>query len=245
MSGMDYRVGTSGYNYPEWRGSFYPEKFPTAKMLAYYSARFITVEVSYTFYRIPTVALLAGWAAGTPDGFVFTLKAPRRITHDAKLQRVEDLTRTFCETAAALGHKLGILLFQLPPTFKRDDAIFQAFLDTIPDGTRAAFEFRHPSWHDDAVFEALRRRNLALCVADSEKLSTPVVRTADYTYFRLRDEGYQAADIERWAGVIRSHDAPRGAHVYFKHEEQGKGPEFAQQLVALLGAAAPRSDGGL
>ncbi|MEO6235911.1 MAG: DUF72 domain-containing protein [Vicinamibacterales bacterium] len=234
MSGMQYLVGTSGYNYPEWRGSFYPEKFSTAKMLAYYAARFNTVEVNYTFYRIPTVALLEGWSAGTPEGFVFTLKAPRRITHDAKLQRVEDLTLTFCKTATTLGSKLGILLFQLPPTFKRDDVVFGAFLATIPDGTRAAFEFRHPSWHDETVFDALRRRNLALCVADSEKLSTPVVPTADYTYFRLRDEGYQAADIERWARVIQSHEAPRGAHVYFKHEEQGKGPELAQQLVSML-----------
>jgi uncharacterized protein YecE (DUF72 family) len=231
---MRYLIGTSGYNYPEWRGSFYPEKFPTAKMLAYYAERFNTVEVNYTFYRMPTIALLAGWSAGTPDAFTFTLKAPRRITHDSKLKNVGDLTRTFCETASALGSKLGVLLFQLPPTLKRDEALFSAFLGTIPEGTRAAFEFRHESWHDDAVFEALRRRNLALCVADSEKMSTPVVRTADYSYFRLRDEGYQAADIQRWASVVRDQDAPQGAHVYFKHEEQGKGPEFAQSLIALL-----------
>jgi uncharacterized protein YecE (DUF72 family) len=231
---MRYLIGTSGYNYPEWRGSFYPEKFPTAKMLAYYAERFNTVEVNYTFYRIPTAKLLEGWSAGTPEGFTFTLKAPRRITHDSKLQHVADLTRTFCETATTLGSKLGVLLFQLPPTLKRDDAVFGAFLDTIPEGTRAAFEFRHASWHDDVVFEALRRRNLALCVADSEKMSTPVVRTADYSYFRLRDEGYQAGDIARWASVVRGQDAPQGAHVYFKHEEQGKGPEFAQSLMKLL-----------
>lgn len=244
MFSMQYFVGTSGYNYPEWRGSFYPEKFSTSKMLAYYSERFNTVEVNYTFYRIPTTALLDGWAKGTPDHFVFTLKAPRRITHDSKLQRVEDLTQTFCKTAAALGSKLGILLFQLPPTFKRDDAIFGAFLETIPEGTRAAFEFRHASWHDEAVFDALRRRNLALCIADSEKMSTPLVSTADYTYFRLRDEGYQTADIERWAAVVQAHDAPRGAHVYFKHEEQGKGPEFAQQLMSMLSSGNGRPDSG-
>jgi uncharacterized protein YecE (DUF72 family) len=235
MNGMRYFVGTSGYNYPEWRGSFYPEKLSTSKMLAYYAERFNTVEVNYTFYRIPTTALLEGWARGTPENFVFTLKAPRRITHDSKLQRVEDLTQMFCKTATTLGSKLGVLLFQLPPTFKRDDAIFGSFLETIPEGTRAAFEFRHLSWHDEAVFDALRRRNLALCIADSEKMSTPLVSTADYTYFRLRDEGYQTTDIERWATVIRTHDAPRGAHVYFKHEEQGKGPEFAQKLVSVLG----------
>jgi len=233
---MHYFIGTSGYNYPEWRGSFYPEKFPTSKMLAFYAERFNTVEVNYTFYRMPTPPLLEGWAAGTPEAFAFTLKAPRRITHDSKLQHVEDLTQTFCRTAATLGSKLGALLFQLPPTFKRDDAVLGAFLETIPEGTRAAFEFRHVSWHDEAVFDALRRRNLALCIADSEKMSTPVVRTADYSYFRLRDEGYQPPDIERWGATIRGGDGTGDAYVYFKHEEQGKGPEFAQLLMKSLGS---------
>jgi len=241
---MRYLIGTSGYNYPEWRGSFYPEKFPTAKMLAYYSERFNTVEVNYTFYRIPTVKLLEGWAQGTPDDFTFTLKAPRRITHDSKLKNVADLTQTFCKTATSLGSKLGVLLFQLPPTFKRDDAVFDGFLETIPEGTRAAFEFRHESWHDEAVFEMLRRRNLALCIADSEKMSTPLVSTADYSYYRLRDEGYQSADIERWAGIIKGQAASNASYVYFKHEEQGKGPEFAQALMALLGIGNPYPTAG-
>jgi len=231
---MRYLVGTSGYNYPEWRGSFYPEKFPTGKMLAFYAGHFNTVEVNYTFYRIPTPPLLEGWAKGTPETFTFTLKAPRRITHDSKLQRCEDLTQTFCRTARTLGAKLGTLLFQLPPTFKRDDAVLGGFLELIPEGMRAAFEFRHPSWHDDSVFAALKRRNVALCVADSDKMSTPVVATADYAYFRLRDEGYQRPDIERWATVIKSQSVPGDAFVYFKHEEQGKGPEFAKMLMELL-----------
>ncbi len=236
---MRYLIGTSGYNYPEWRGSFYPEKFPAAKMLAYYAERFNSVEVNYTFYRIPTEKLLQGWAQGSPEYFTFTLKAPRRITHDSKLKNVADLTQAFCRTAGTLGSKLGVLLFQLPPNFKRDDAVFASFLETVPDGTRAAFEFRHESWHDDGVFDALRRRNLALCIADSEKMSTPVVPTSDYSYFRLRDEGYQAADIERWASVVRAQPAPQGAHVYFKHEEEGKGPEFALALMKLLGMEKP------
>ena len=145
-------VGTSGYNYPEWRGSFYPEKFPTNKMLAYYAERFNTVEVNYTFYRMPTETLLGGWASGTPEGFTFTLKAPRRITHDSKLQRCEELTEAFCRIASTLGPKLGVLLFQLPPNFKRNDAVLAAFLGTLPHGARAAFEFRHESWHDETVF---------------------------------------------------------------------------------------------
>jgi uncharacterized protein YecE (DUF72 family) len=227
-------VGTSGYNYPEWRGTFYPEKFSTDKMLAYYAERFPTVEINYTFYRAPTEKLLAGWSAQTPDHFAFTLKAPRRITHDSKLQHCDELTRTFCATAQTLGAKLGLLLFQLPPNFKKDASVLKSFTSTLPEGTRAAFEFRHPSWFDAETFSILRDRQLALCVADSEKLSAPVEMTADYGYFRLRDEGYQQADIERWAGIIRDLDGVRDAYVYFKHEEQGLGPEFAKRLMALL-----------
>jgi uncharacterized protein YecE (DUF72 family) len=234
MGAVITHVGTSGYNYPEWRGTFYPEKFPAAKMLPYYAERFGTVEINYTFYRIPNEKLLAGWAAATPEAFCFTLKAPRRITHDAKLQRTEDLVQTFCRTARTLGPKLGVLLFQLPPTFRKDVAVLRAFLDLLPDGVRSAFEFRHASWHDDEVFETLRGHRAALCIADSEKMSTPVVATADYAYFRLRDEGYQQADLERWAGTIRTLPDVKEAFVYFKHEEQGLGPDFAARLRALI-----------
>jgi uncharacterized protein YecE (DUF72 family) len=227
-------IGTSGYNYPEWKGSFYPAALPASKMLAYYSARFPTVEINYTFYRMPNEKLLAGWAAGTPEGFTFTLKAPRRITHDAKLQRVEDLTLTFCRTAATLGSKLAVLLFQLPPTFKKDTEALRNFTELMPEGVRAAFEFRHASWFTADIFEVLRARNLALCVADSEKMSAPVEITADYAYFRLRDEGYQQSDLERWAGVIRGLDRVNASYVYFKHEEQGLGPEFAKRFITAL-----------
>jgi uncharacterized protein YecE (DUF72 family) len=227
-------VGTSGYNYPEWRGTFYPEKFSTDKMLGYYAERLPTVEINYTFYRVPNEKLLAGWAAATPAAFTFTLKAPRRITHDSKLQRCEDLVQTFCRTARTLGSKLATLLFQLPPTFKKDVDVLRAFSELLPDGTRAAFEFRHPSWHDADVFDVLRARNLALCIADSEKMSTPVEVTADYAYLRLRDEGYQDADVARWAETIRTLPRAETAYVYFKHEEQGLGPAFAKRLLELL-----------
>jgi uncharacterized protein YecE (DUF72 family) len=227
-------VGTSGYNYPEWRGTFYPEKFSADKMLAYYAERFPTVEINYTFYRMPTEKLLAGWTAGTPESFSFTLKAPRRITHDAKLQRCDELLEVFCRAARTLGPKLATLLFQLPPTFKKDLPVLRAFLELLPEGTRAALEFRHASWFDAEVFDALRSRNMALCVADSEKLHAPVEITADYAYFRLRDEGYQQADIERWAGTIRALQGVGDAFVYFKHEEQGLGPDFARRLMAAL-----------
>jgi uncharacterized protein YecE (DUF72 family) len=234
MNHPHVHVGTSGYNYPEWRGSFYPEKFRTDKMLAYYAERFPTVEINYTFYRMPTEKLLAGWAAGTPEHFTFTLKAPRRITHDAKLQRCEDLLQAFCRTSKTLGPKLATLLFQLPPTFKKDVSVLRAFLELLPEGTRAAFEFRHASWLDGEVYDALRARHMALCVADSERMHVPVEVTAGYGYFRLRDEGYQQADIERWAATIRGLQGVADTYVYFKHEEQGLGPDFAKRLMALL-----------
>jgi uncharacterized protein YecE (DUF72 family) len=227
-------VGTSGYNYPEWRGSFYPEKFATSKMLGYYAGRFPTVEINYTFYRVPNEKLLAGWAEATPEHFTFTLKAPRRITHDAKLQRCEDLLQTFCRTARTLGPKLATLLFQLPPTFKKEADVLRAFVELFPDDTRAAFEFRHASWFDQEIYDILRARNLALCIADSEKLSTPVEVTAGYAYFRLRDEGYQEADLVRWAGTIRDLPGTDTAYVYFKHEEQGLGPAFARKFIDAL-----------
>jgi uncharacterized protein YecE (DUF72 family) len=232
-------TGTSGYNYPEWKGSFYPGDLPAKKMLPYYAARFPTVEINYTFYRMPNEKLVGGWAAQTPSPFKLTLKAPRRITHDSRLRNCGDLVNSFCQVAGTLGDKLGALLFQLPPSAKKDLPLFDAFLDGLPPKARAAFEFRHASWLDDEVFARLAARNLALCVADSERLSTPVRVTADYAYFRLRDEGYTPDDIKRWAATIaRETVSCTDVFVYFKHEDEGKGPEFARLLMEELGPNA-------
>lgn len=232
-------VGTSGYNYAEWKGSFYPERLSSAKMLPYYAERFSTVEINYTFYRMPTAKLLSGWDAATPPAFTFTLKAPRRITHDARLRQCDDLVAAFCDAAQSLGPKLGVLLFQLPPSFKKDLAVLDAFLAMLPQRVRAAFEFRHASWHDEDVFERLAARELALCIADSERLTTPTVATASYGYFRLRDEGYDEADIARWADVIRGEPRWRDVFVYFKHEAAGRGPALAKRLAELLCGSGP------
>ena len=229
-------IGTSGYNYPEWKGSFYPADLPTARMLPYYAARFPTVEINYSFYRLPNEKMVAAWAAATPPAFRLTLKAPKRITHDRRLRDCADLVKAFCDVAGTLGDKLGVLLFQLAPNFRKDLEVFDAFLADLPPGARAAFEFRHPSWLSDDVYERLRGRNLALCIADTEKLTTPVVPTASYGYFRLRDEGYTPDAIARWAAVIRDHAAAwTDTYVYFKHEEAGKGPEFATALMQEVG----------
>ena len=233
---MPIWVGTSGYNYPEWKGSFYPEDLPASKMLPFYASKFPTVEINYTFYRTPNEKIVDGWNQATPAAFKLTLKAPKRITHDARLRDCGDRVRQFLDTAAHLGPKLGALLFQLPPNLKKDLPLLDAFLDTFPPRVCAAFEFRHLSWLDDAVYDRLRARNLALCVADSEKLSTPLVVTADYGYFRLRDEGYGPDDISRWAElIVEKAGHCRDVFVYFKHEEEGKGPEFGRMLMERLG----------
>jgi uncharacterized protein YecE (DUF72 family) len=209
---------------------------PAAKMLAFYAASFATVEINYTFYRVPNAKILAGWNREVPPEFRFTLKAPKRITHIARLRDCADLLQYFLKTAATLGPQLGAILFQLPPYFRKDLAVLDGFLALLPAQLCAAFEFRHASWMDAEVFARLRARNLALCVADSEKFSTPLEMTASYGYFRLRDEGYTPEDLQRWAHTIRtSAEKSSDVFVYFKHEEAGKGPQFARLLLAALG----------
>ena len=232
---MGLWVGTSGYAYPEWRGSFYPEKMQTAKMLPYYAERFPTVEINNTFYRMPNAKLLEGWSAQVPEHFRLTLKAPQRITHQKRLRDCADEVKYFLEVAATLGPKLGAILFQTPPYLRMSLEVLDGFLAMLPAGLVAAFEFRHASWMDPEVFSRLQAKGLALCVADSEKFSTPVEITAGYAYFRLRDEGYQPSDIERWAQTIRDKTSHcSDVYVYFKHEEAGIGTEFAKQLIAHL-----------
>ena len=231
-------VGTSGYNYPEWKGSFYPADLSAAKMLPYYASKFRTVEINYTFYRMPTSKIVAGWAAQVPPGFRFTLKAPKRITHDKRLRAAEvaDSLRTFVSVAGELGPQLAALLFQLPPNFKKDIGLLHEFLSLLPPKTTAAFEFRHASWLDDEVYDALRARNLALCIADSEARQTPAMATAGYAYLRLRDEGYGDADIAKWTETAKQLDATCSeVFVYFKHEDEGKGAAFGQQMLRNLG----------
>ncbi len=228
-------VGTSGYNYPEWKGSFYPQDLPAAKMLPFYAERFPSVEINATFYRMPTPKTVAGWAGQVPSTFRFTLKANRRITHDKRLKDVGDSVDFFVKTARELGPQLGALLFQTPPNLKCDLDRFDAFLATVPDGVQAAFEFRHDSWLDEEVYARLRARNFALCVADTEERSVPVVATADFAYLRLRDEGYDEAAIRTWTALAQDLSTRcRDVFVYFKHEDAGTGAAFGQRMIELL-----------
>lgn len=228
-------VGTSGFQYPEWKGKFYPSDLSAKKMLGFYSARFNSTESNYTFRRMPSESTLANWRAQTPENFRFSLKAPQQITHIKKLGDCESVVKHFANVAQALGPKLGAVLFQLPPTLRADVVILREFLEALPPKLKCAFEFRHESWFSDEVFTALQQRDAALCIADSEKLHTPVVFTAKHAYFRLRNAGYSDQDLKCWASVAREQLELRDdIYVYFKHEETGVGPEFAAKLLAEL-----------
>ncbi len=234
------RVGTSGYNYPEWRGTFYPSDLKTAGMFDFYASRFGAVEINYTFRRMPTPKTTAAWAAQAPEGFTYALKAPQQITHIRRLKDCQDPLRFFCESARILGQHLGPLLFQLPPTFRCDLGRLEAFLALVPPDIRSAFEFRHDSWLCEEVYALLSARGAALCIADFGDKTTPVRATARYGYLRLRDEGYGPEDLARWADVVAG-QASQWAEtwVFFKHEDEGKGPEFARAFLDALSARNP------
>jgi uncharacterized protein YecE (DUF72 family) len=229
---MEMLAGTSGYSYKEWLGSFYPEKLPAKEMLRYYAGHFPTVEINNTFYRMPTESLLAGWAKEVPPSFSFTLKAPQRITHQKRLREAEQEVTEFLRRSALLGGQLGIVLFQLPPFLKKDLPRLRDFLAVLPSDRRAAFEFRHESWQDDEVYSALRERDAALCVADTDEGDTPFVCTSHSGYLRLRRTHYDDKDLGAWVERIKSQPLER-VYVYFKHEDEALGTKFAQRFTDL------------
>jgi uncharacterized protein YecE (DUF72 family) len=230
---MDLYVGTSGYSYKEWKGTFYPKNLPAKQMLRFYGERFRTVEINSTFYGLPKASVLEGWADAVPANFQFVLKAPKQITHLQGLNDVGDLVAQLLEVAGALTEHQGPLLFQLPPTAKKDVPRLRAFLALLPLQRRAAFEFRHPSWFDDEVLGLLRDHRAALCVADAEdNLEVPFVATTDWGYLRLRRLDYGDAELKAWVKRVQE-QSWRDAFVFFKHEEEGKGPQMAKRFLEL------------
>lgn len=235
---MDLWAGTSGFAYRAWKGSFYPEDLSDDQMLSHYAQRLPAVEINQTFYRMPREDVLERWAGRVPEGFRFALKASRRITHHKRLAGAEDDVGYFVRTASRLGPRAGALLYQLPPSQRLDLARLEAFLDVLPNPGRSAFEFRHPSWHDETVWKALRARGAAWCVADmDEGPEAELVSTADWGYLRLRREDYDEAALARWAGRVRE-AGWREAFVFFKHEDAAVGPKLAALFLELAGAAA-------
>jgi len=234
---MRMLTGTSGFSYKEWVGPFYPEKTPASAMLRYYAERFPTVEINNTFYRMPDTALLERWAQEVPAGFAFTLKAPQRITHIKRLKDTASDVAEFTRRAAVLGDRLGMLLFQLPPSLRKDLPRLRDFLAALPPGRRVAVEFRHASWHDDEVYETLRARGAALCVMeDDDEETSPFVVTSQDAYLRLRRTQYTEDDLRAWADRIAAQPLER-AWVYFKHEDEALAPRFARQLEEMWRAS--------
>ncbi len=230
---MELYVGTSGYSYPPWKGKFYPEKLPQKKMLAYYGEHFRSVEANSTFRGVPGTSVLENWAAAVPAEFRFVLKAPQRITHILRLKDAGELLSQLLAAADTLKERAGPLLFQLPPTSKKDLPRLRDFLALLPPQRRAAFEFRHASWFDDEVFSLLRDHRVALCVAEADsELEVPFVATADWGYMRLRQPDYSDAELKAWIKRIRKQEW-RDAFVFFKHEDEGKGPQMAKRFLEL------------
>jgi uncharacterized protein YecE (DUF72 family) len=234
---MQLLVGTSGFSYPEWKGNFYPEGLPDAEMLKSYSERLPTVEINNTFYRMPQAALLDGWSKKVSGDFRFALKAPRSITHVARLKDAVDGAAHFLKVAATLEARLGPILFQLPPFFRKDASVLRDFLGLLPDGLLAAFEFRHSSWFDDEVSTLLAEKGAALVAGDpDEGDALPLVATAPFGYLRLRAPSYDLAGLATWHARIAAQPW-KEAYVYLKHEVLG--PAYAQGLQQLFRGESP------
>jgi uncharacterized protein YecE (DUF72 family) len=230
-------VGTSGWSYKEWKGSFYPAKLPQGEMLSFYASRFSTVEVNNSFYRMPSEKVLAGWAEQVPSDFRFVVKASRRVTHNSRLADQDGSLEYFLRAVNPLGERLGPTLFQLPPTFEKDAARLGDFLARLPRRWVAAFEFRHSSWFDEEVYALLRVRDAALVTVDedSEKgKNAPLVPTASWGYLRLRRLAYDTAALEGWATMIQRMGW-RETYVFLKHEDGSpRGPGAAEELKRIL-----------
>ena len=230
-------AGSSGWAYPSWKPAFYPAKLASAKFLQHYATRLNTVEVNYTFRHFATEKTLNNWIACTPAEFKFSIKAHQNITHVRRLKDAADYARGFLSSLQPLvgAGRIGMVLFQLPPYLKGDAALLQDFLGGLPRAARFSFEFRHASWFTDEIFEILRSHNSALCVAESEKLESPDVVTADFGYYRLRKPEYSPHELEEISGQAVNHlNAGRDVFLYFKHEETPEGVLNAEKLLATI-----------
>jgi uncharacterized protein YecE (DUF72 family) len=232
---MRLYAGTSGFAYDEWKGNFYPEDLPADERLRYFGEKLPAVEINNTFYRLPKAAVVQSWADQVPAGFRFALKASRRITHNKRLVEADSETEYLLRVTSTLGDKLGALLFQMPPYLRKDAPRLAAFLELLPAGTRAAFEFRHESWVDEEVRDLLRSRGCALVISETDdEPEAELVSTAGWGYLRLRRCDYTDAELAARAERIRARGWEE-AFVFFKHEEEGAGPEMALRFLELAG----------
>ena len=232
---MKILAGTSGFAFKEWKGPFYPAKMKNDEMLGFYAGKFPVVEINNTFYRLPKEAVLLDWAAQVPDGFTFAIKASQRITHFARLKpESADAVTYLLKVTAALGPKLGPILFQLPPNLKKEYDRLAAFIATLPDGPKYTIEFRHESWFTDDVFELLRSRDIPMCIVEQPEFASPVVATASWGYARLHRFDYDAARLAEWAARIAGMQWTN-AFVIFKHDEGvGSGPPAVDAFMKAV-----------
>lgn len=226
----EIRIGTSGFSYPEWKGVFYPEDLPSKKYLSFYARHFKTTEINNTFYRIPTFQLTESWHAEVPEDFSFTLKLSQAITHRKKLKNAEAEMERFLDGSTGLKKKLGTILVQLPPYFKKDSAVLEAFLENYSQKARLAFEFRHETWYEKEIYELLRKYNCAFAVVEAEEQQPVREVTGNFIYMRLRKGDYSNKELKEWADWIRKQKVE--VYCYLKHDE--KAPVLAQQLMELL-----------
>jgi len=227
-------AGTSGFAYPGWKPRFYPDKLPAKKFLEYYSRRLNAVEINYTYRRLPAASTLTGWVEATQAGFVFAPKAHMRITHILKLKDAAEFTGVFLKAIDPLrsARRLGPILFQLPPTLRMDLPLLSDFMAHLPGDLRYTFEFRHASWLVDATYKLLADHKIALCAAESEKLKTPAVITADFIYYRLRKPEYSADDRREIAAAAeRFLGSGKDVFLFFKHEDTPEGALYAEEIL--------------
>lgn len=240
---MKIYTGTSGYGYREWKGLFYPEKISPKEMLRFYAERFSAVEINNTFYHMPTAGVLDSWAEQVPAHFIFAVKAPQVITHFRRLRHVGEEARYLFGTLPVLAGKLGPVFFQFPETFHADRPLLEAFIELIPGDISAAFEFRHPSWLEDEILGLLRSRGCCLCIADTDEIPADrIISTASWGYLRLRRAEYTDADLTAWLDKIRA-EKWKKAFVFFKHEDEAKGPLSAMRFHELASGAEEAAHG--
>ena len=240
---MKLLAGTSGYAFKEWKGAFYPKELKDDGMLGYYASKFPAVEINNTFYRLPRENVLREWAAQVPANFTFSIKASQRITHHARLkEQAADTVDFLLKNTALLGGRLGPILFQLPPNLQKDVPRFRGFLGLLPSDRRYVFEFRHDSWFDDEVYDAMRERDIAMCIIEQDEFKCPVVSTASWGYLRLHKLDYDASALGEWAKCVNA-QGWKEAYVFFKHDEgEGSGPPAVASFVTACGSLGTQTE---
>lgn len=234
---MALYAGTSGWAYPSWKPAFYPEKLPQKKFLEHYASRLNAVEVNATFRRMLAPNVAENWITATPKNFRFAVKAHQAITHMKRLKDTVPTMQRFFDSLRPLADakRLGPVLFQLPPNFRADPERLDTFLSELPKGVLAAFEFRNHSWFNDEIYDILKRRKVALCIAESDALDTPEQQTAHFLYFRFRKPSYTPKQRKAIAARI-GHWLRSGPDVYafFKHEEMPESALYAEELIKAI-----------